>query len=86
MELIWEYLLHLRMKVETSKHSVLVSEPPLNPKKNKEKLIQIMFEKFDFNSFFIQMQGVLCLYSSGLTTGTCFDSGDGVCFSVNIFF
>ena len=44
-----------------------------------------MFETFAVPSFFIQIQAVLSLYSSGRTTGIVLDSGDGVTHTVPIY-
>lgn len=46
--------------------------------KNREKMIETMFEKYNFAGVFIQIQAVLSLYAQGLLTGLVIDSGDGV--------
>lgn len=58
---------------------------PLNPKRNREKMTEIMFETFNVPSLFISISAVLALYSSGRTTGIVVDSGAGVTNSVPIY-
>ena len=47
----------------------------MNPKENKEKTTEAMFETFNVPSLFISISAVLALYSSGRTTGLVVDSG-----------
>jgi actin len=44
-----------------------------------------MFEKFQVPAFYLAIQAVLSLYSSGKTTGLVFDAGDGVSHTVPIY-
>lgn len=64
---------------------ILVTEAPLNPKSNREKMMEILFEKFHHPSFYVAIQAVLSLYASGRTTGIVLDSGDGVTHTVPIY-
>lgn len=73
------------MKVTPSEHPCLLTEAPLNPKQNREKMTEIMFEQFDVPALFLAVQSVLSLYSSGKTTGLVLDSGDGVTHTVPIY-
>ena len=58
----------------------------MNPKANHEKMIQLMFETFNVPSFYVGIQEVLSLYSSGRTTSIVFDAGDGVWHTAPVVF
>lgn len=85
MERIWHYTFYSDLRVDPSEHPVLLTEPPLNPRINREKMAEIMFETFNVPALYIATQAVLSLYSSGRTTGTVIDIGDGVSHIVPIF-
>ncbi|XP_034019893.1 actin-related protein 2-B [Thalassophryne amazonica] len=57
---------------------ILLTEPPMNPIKNREKITEVMFETYKFHGIYVAIQAVLTLYAQGLLTGVVVDSGDGV--------
>lgn len=85
MEKIWHYTFHNDLRVNPKEHPVLLTEAPMNPQSNKQKMAEILFETFDVPAFYVSMQAVLSLYASGRTTGTVIDAGDGVIHIVPIF-
>ena len=64
---------------------VLLTDVPLNSKKAREKMTQIMFEKFSVKGFYIQTQAVLSLFASGRTTGIVVESGHDISHTVPVF-
>ena len=67
---------HLRVCPED--HSLFITEPPLNPRENREKLCQVFFETYNVPQMRLEIDALLSLYSSGRTTGLSVSSGGGV--------
>lgn len=64
---------------------MLLTEPPLNPRTNRDIAAQVLFETFNVPALFTSIQAVLSLYASGRTTGIVLDSGDGVSHAVPVY-
>lgn len=85
MEKIWQHALYNELCAAPEEHSVLLTDAPLNPKANREKMLQIMFELLNSQAIFVANQAVLSLYASARTAGIVLDSGDGVSNVVPIY-
>ena len=64
---------------------MLISEPPKNPKKNREDLVTLMFEEFKVPRLYLGNQSVMSLFALGKTTGTVLDIGEGITHAVPIY-
>ncbi|KAF2075492.1 hypothetical protein CYY_003228 [Polysphondylium violaceum] len=85
MERVWFHVFYNELRVAPEEHPVLLTEAPLNPKANRERMMKIMFESFAVPALYIVNQAVLSLYSCGRTVGVVIDTGEGVTHSVPIY-
>lgn len=85
MTKIWHHCLYDQLRCMPEEHPLLITEAPMNPLKNREKMAEIFFEHFNVPAFYVAVQAVMALYASGRTTGIVLDSGDGVSHAVPIY-
>ena len=78
MEKIWKHIYPNELCADSEEHKVLITEPPMNPKENKEKIAQIMFETLKVPGLYIANPGILGLYSCGRFNGISIDLGDSI--------
>lgn len=85
MEKLWYHTYSQDLKIQSEDHPLLITEAPLNPRSNRNKMCQILFENFNIPCIYVSIQAVLSLYASGRTTGVVIDSGDGVSHIVPVY-
>jgi actin-related protein len=85
MESVWDYTFSTALRIQPDEYNILITEAIMNPKANREKMAQILFEKYNFQAIHVPHSAMLPLYSSGLTTGLVLDCGDGVIQAVPVW-
>jgi actin-related protein 2 len=88
IELLWRYALHDKMGLDQSdlrQSKIMMTEAPMNPKKNKVTIAEILFENMGVGYFNVEPQAKLSLLCEGLDSGIVLDSGDGVTHCIPIF-
>ncbi|OMH80422.1 Actin-related protein 2-A [Zancudomyces culisetae] len=85
MRHVWNYTFYEKLKIDPRETKILLTEAPLNPRSNREKMVEVMFEEYGFESVYVAIQAVLTLYAQGLLTGVVIDSGDGVTHIIPVY-
>lgn len=85
MEHLWNYTFYEKLQIIPSENKILLTEPPQNPVKNRENLVERMFETYGFSACNVSIQAMLTLYAQGLLTGVVVDTGDGVTHVVAVY-
>ncbi len=65
MKHLWDYTFDEKLKINPQGRKVLLTEPPMNPKVNRQKMCQVMFEEYGFQGVYVAIQAVLTLYAQG---------------------
>lgn len=85
MEKIWDYAF-LHLGIDPSEYNILITDHPSNSTKiSRGRMIEIMFEKYKFLSFYSGFQEVLSFFGTGKTTGLSFNLGENLSFAVPIY-
>ena len=72
MKHLWDYTFDEKLRVDPRGRKVLLTEPPMNPKQNRVKMCQVMFEDYGFDGVYVAIQAVLTLYAQGMYLTTSF--------------
>ena len=85
MEKIWHNVFYNELRIAPEESCVLLTEQPFNPRSNREKATQIMFETFETPFLYLSLTSELAAFACGRMSGTVIDSGHGVSHTVPIF-
>jgi hypothetical protein len=85
METVWRHTFVNELRVDPEDHPVLLTEPPLNPQANRERMTQIMFETFNVAALYVSQDAVLSVYACERRSGLAVQSGDTVTYIVPVF-
>jgi len=69
---------------ESKFHPVMMSEASWNTRAKREKLCEIMFEKYQVPAFFLCKNAVLSAFANGRATGLVFDTGASITSAVPV--
>uniref|UniRef100_A0A6B2L7Z9 Actin n=1 Tax=Arcella intermedia TaxID=1963864 RepID=A0A6B2L7Z9_9EUKA len=83
MEALWQHAFQ-QMRASPSESPVLLTEAPLRPKANREKLLQLLFERFSAPGSFVALKPVLSLLACGRSWGIVLQIGEGCCTTLAI--
>ncbi|KAK4525175.1 hypothetical protein GAYE_SCF08G3081 [Galdieria yellowstonensis] len=64
-----------QLSADLSTNAVLVVEPSQNPKKEREKLVELLFEKFDVPAIYLLRSAVATCFANGRYTGCAVELG-----------
>ena len=81
---MWHHLFFDQLHVRPNERSVLLIEPPLNPRVNRERLAQLLFETFHVPALYVALGAELVLFRTGRATGVVVDSGEVATYIVPI--
>lgn len=62
---VWDYAFNEKLKITPRDCKILLTEAPMNPQQNRQKMVEAMFEKYQFEGVYVAIQAVLTLYAQG---------------------
>lgn len=68
MRHLWNYTFDEKLKIDPAGRKILLTEPPMNPRANRQRIAQVMFEEYGFGGIYVAIQAVLTLYAQGEST------------------
>ncbi|XP_066250862.1 actin, muscle-like [Euwallacea similis] len=78
VEDLLRHIYEAQLVLRSEEHPVLITQPPKNPQRDRNKIAELFFEKFQVPALYEEMHSVLTFYSSGRPAGLIVESGHGV--------
>ena len=72
---IYHHIFFNQLPADPNQSRVLIMEPPLNKRNNREKINELMFETLSCGGFYLAKSIVMSLFATGRTTGIVIESG-----------
>lgn len=85
VESLWGFGFSNRLHVDPKEHPLLMVEPAYNTRQNREKLTELVFEKYEAPALFVSKDAVLSCFAAGRATGLVLDSGGGKTAAVPVY-
>jgi len=77
VESLWDHALRDRLLIDPKEHPMLLAEPSFNTQQHREKMVELMFEKYGVPALFLAKNAVLTSFASGRSTSLVVDCGGG---------
>ncbi|XP_069072004.1 actin-like protein 9 [Pleurodeles waltl] len=84
-ETLWRHILDHELKASPEEHAILLTDPPLNPPTNREKMSEVLFESMNCPCLCVAYQSVLSAYSYGKISGMVVECGHGMTYTAPVF-
>ncbi|KAI8997231.1 actin family [Pilobolus umbonatus] len=85
IEQIWNTTFSTMLRINPEDHPLLCTEPAWNTNMNREKSIELAFEKFNFPAFYLAKDAVMTAFSVGRATALVLNSGGGMTSAVPVY-
>ncbi|XP_061469396.1 actin-3-like [Rhineura floridana] len=84
LEMLWHHVFYTELSVCPEELAVLVTDAPMSPTTNREKMAELLFENFEVPAMFVAHQSLLSVYSYGRTGGLVIGSGYGTSYTAPV--
>ncbi|KAL2863541.1 actin-3, muscle-specific [Aspergillus lucknowensis] len=78
MEEIWTHITTNALTINPEEHQILITEPPHNPRTNREHMAEFFLEGLQTPGFHVAVPGYLAILTAGRNTGIAVSCGEGV--------
>jgi len=75
LEALWSYTLTDQMKLNAEDHPMMLTEPSFNTNNAREKMVELMFEKYKVPAVFLAKNAVLSSFAMARQTSLVVDIG-----------
>ncbi|KYQ91387.1 actin [Tieghemostelium lacteum] len=87
----WEHRISLwrmiynKLGVNSEEYPVIISEQPINPKMNRLKTIEYLFEEFNASAAYMSQSSLLTMYSMGIISGMVLECGHSSSYALPVY-